>query len=205
MPQVASIQADRAGPAWRDFLVPILAPVGAKAELGRLRACLTGADDAPRAKQFAELFRRMAVPDTGPYPTPETIFEMSACLRAWKGHDWAWPPVLLYASGHLPTLVKVFTTVDVRCISSSQLVSLIEAFPGAVAGDVVARKRWVLAGTARHAFRDLPEVEGRFQRPSGSLSIAHVLASSFDALDYELQRKTVLEYLTRSIRERDPS
>jgi hypothetical protein len=201
VPQVASIQADRAGPAWRDFLVPILAPVGAKAELGRLRACLTGADDPARAKQFAELFRRMTVPG-GPYATPETIFEMSACLRAWKGYDWAWPAVLLYASGHLPTLVKVIATVDVRCISSSQLATLIEALPDVVAGNVAARRRWVLAGTARHAFRDLPEVEKRFQLPAGSLSIAHVLADSFDALDYELQRRTTVEYLARSIVER---
>jgi hypothetical protein len=202
VPQVASIQADRAGPASRNFLVPILAPAGAKAELGRLRACLTGTDDAPRAKQFAELFRRMTVPGTGPYPTAETIFEMSACLRAWRGHDWAWSPVLLYASGHLPTLVKTIATVDVRCISSSQLANLIEALPGAIAGDVVARKRWVLAGTARRAFRDLAEVEKRFQRPFGHLSIAHVLANSFDALDYEPQRRMVLEYLAKSIAER---
>jgi hypothetical protein len=201
VPQVASIQADRAGPEWRAFLSPILAPIGAKAELGRLRACLAGIDDASRAKQFAELFRRMIVPG-GPYPTPETIFEMSACLRAWKGHDWAWPPVLLYASGHLPTLVKTIATVDVRCISSPQLTNLIEALPDVVAGDVVARRRWVLAGTARRAFRDLSEVEKRFQRLSGSLSIAHVLAKSFDALDYELQRKTLIEYLAKSIPER---
>jgi hypothetical protein len=92
--------------------------------------------------------------------------------------------------------------VDVRCISSSQLTNLIEALPDAVAGDVVARRRWVLAGTARHGFRQLSEVEKRFQRPSGSLSIAHVLAHSFDALDYDLQRRTVLEYLVKSIAER---
>jgi hypothetical protein len=199
VPQVTSIQADRAGPAWRAFLAPILAPVGAKAELGRLRACLTGGNDVSRAKQFAELFRRMTVPGTGPYPTPETIFEMSACLRAWKGHDWAWPPVLLYASGHLPTLVKMIATVDVRCISSSQLADLIGALPDAVAGDLAARRRWVLAGTARRAFRDLPEVEKRFQWPSGSLSIAYVLANSFEPLDYALQRRIVLDYLVRSI------
>jgi hypothetical protein len=129
------------------------------------------------------------------------MLRRSACLRAWEGHDWAWSPVLLYASGHLPTLVKVVATVDVRCISSSQLSHLIEALPDAVAGDVAARRRWVLAGTARRAFRGLAEVEKRFQRPFGSLSIAHVLANSFDALDYDLQRRTVLQYLVKSIAE----
>jgi hypothetical protein len=114
-------------------------------------------------------------------------------------------PVLRYTSGHLPTLVKMIATVDVGCISSSQLANLIETLPDAAAGDVAARRRWVLAGTARRAFRDLPEVEKRFQRPSGSLSIAHVLANSFDSLDYELQRRTVLEYLLKSIAEWAPS
>jgi hypothetical protein len=101
--------------------------------------------------------------------------------------------------------VKMMATVDVRCISSSQLANLVKALPDVVAGDVVARRRCVLAGTTRRAFRDLPEVEKRFQRPSASLLIAHVLSNSFDALHYKLQRRTVLEYLSKSIAERMPS
>jgi hypothetical protein len=69
------------------------------------RAWLAEANDAPRAKQFAELFRRMTVPGTGSLPySGNGFFEMSASLMAWKGHDWAWPPVLRYTSVHLRRL-----------------------------------------------------------------------------------------------------
>lgn len=205
MPRPNSQQALSAAPALRAFLVPILSQSGAPAAFGKAHAELRFGRrplDDPEfraiarayADRLARLIRGSA--QDAQYPEPETLSEMARVFR-FGGLQWAWPPVLYYAAGHLRPLVEAIATVDTAKLSASTLLELLHNLPAAVIGDMRARERWTLQYSAREAFLPPNEAAGRVRFPlPDDLFLAYVLSERFE-LPFELQRGTVLKYLIR--------
>lgn len=200
--------------ALRTFLLPILSPPGASAGYGRAYAKMRlgqkrdGLDPEFKAisRQYANrLSRLIREPvETAPYPEPDTLWDLAKTLR-FGGLQWAWAPVLYFASGHFRPLVEAIATVNTVNLAPGLLYDLVEALPGAVEGDVRAHDKWTLQYGAREAFLEPEEAAGRMRFPlPDDLYLAYVIADHFE-LSFALRRSAVLEYVGRWVASLQPN
>jgi hypothetical protein len=190
-------QVASAAPGMVAFLAPLLTgPDRSCRALGRWRARIEGKNSS-KAAQYGELFARLirirentGMPTT--YPRPALAWHYAEIFRA-AGDSWVAGPLMLYAIGHLEEFVSVIYRADRELTPAEQLLRLMEALPGALAGSERLREIWAAVdGTAFPAPATIPK-DLQLTIPDPILLAASV-ARDF-SLPYPLQRKQVLVHL----------